>query len=488
MQEISHSQLPAFAGKMTPENFPPVCLIHGQEMLVERAWQAVMEKLLDEEQRELGCETLEGMAENIPDVLEKMNTFALLQGTKVVWFKDAKIFGARSGHQKLVEQIADAYGAGETRSAAKSFLHLCGRLALDAEQAVRNPKAAEPLKALFALIGSEGVTQLGQYCREKGWTAAAAQDQVGALHLAIEKGFPPGHHLLITVSGKVPKTLKLYKLIRDRGVVIDCSVPLGERKADKSAQEQVMRQTLDRLLTAAGKRLPPNLFPRLSQLTGFDLRTFADNVGKLIDYAGSRQEISAADIEAVLRRTKVDPVFELTNAVADRDPRRAFTCLDALLKAEWHPLQILAALANQCRKLLVAKDFVNSQWGRAWTSGMSYPQFQQQVMPAALAFDRHIQEEIAGWGDAGTTTPKAKDGQPTAGDVALAPNPNSAYPVYQTLLKTEKYTLEEILGAMELLSQADLRLKSSATAPGILIKKLVADICRPARLSPRRGS
>jgi putative membrane protein len=38
--------------------------------------------------------------------------------------------------------------------------------------------------------------------------------------------------------------------------------------------------------------------------------------------------------------------------VADRDVGMALFYLDTLLKAEWHPLQMLSALANQVRKLL----------------------------------------------------------------------------------------------------------------------------------------
>ena len=119
------------------------------------------------------------------------------------------------------------------------------------------------------------------------------------------------------------------------------------------------------------------------------------HVEKLIDFVGARDEITAQDIDAVLKRTKIDPVFELTNAVADRNLQQALFQTNALLGAGWHPLQILSALANQVRKLLVAKDFVHSQWGQPWTSGVSYPLFQKRVMPGIQAFDQHNREQNA---------------------------------------------------------------------------------------------
>ena len=174
-------------------------------------------------------------------------------------------------------------------------------------------------------------------------------------------------------------------------------MPLGQKKADKTAQEAVLRQTLERMLAAADKKMAPGLFAKLTALTGFDLPVFIGNLEKLINYSGDRKEITAADMDAMVRRTKLDPIFELTNAMADRDGDRAVSFLHGLLKADWHPLQILAALTNQIRKLLVAKDFSTSKYGSAWSAGISYPQFQDRVLPAIKAFDAGVEDQISAW-------------------------------------------------------------------------------------------
>ncbi len=396
MSEIIHSQLDQHLKGIGSDTQLPVGLIHGQEMLVEQALERLVNHLLAEGERDMCCEVVEGFAENLPDALERMNTFALLAGPKIVVFKEAE----------LTEQ----------------------------------------------------------------------SDYIRTLNDAIGKGFPARHHLIITTSAKVPKNLKLYKTIRDHGLIVDCHVPLGARRADKVAQQNILRQTLETLLARSGKHLAGGLFDKLCRLTGFDLRTFTQNVEKLITYTGQRQEITGQDIEHVLRSTKSDPVYEFTNAVADRNGAQALQLMNNLLRDKWHPLQILSALANQIRKLLMAKDFTQSDSGRIWSPGISYHQFQQQVMPIIQAHDDQIQQRIEQWqaSQAANTSSALKK---SATEMRIAQNPRNPYPVYQTFVKSDRFTRRSLVAALFRLNQADLTLKSSGQDAALVLKSLVLEIC-----------
>jgi DNA polymerase-3 subunit delta len=257
---------------------------------------------------------------------------------------------------------------------------------------------------------------------------------------------------------------------------VDCHVPLGGRRSDKVAQQNVLQQTLKRLLTQSGKHMAGGLFDKLCRLTGFDLRTFAQNVEKLIAYTGQRQEITGQDIDHVLRSTKSDPVYEFTNAVADRNSAQALQLMNTLLRDKWHPLQILSALANQIRKLLMAKDFTQSESGRIWSAGISYQQFQRQVLPIVQTHDDQIQQRIEQWqvsNEAKTSSAVKK----SAAEIRIAPNPRNPYPVYQTLVKTDRFTRRSLVAALFRLNQADLTLKSSGQDAVLVLKSLVLEIC-----------
>jgi DNA polymerase III subunit delta len=481
MTELLHHQLAQHFADRTGPCDTCVYLVHGQEMLVEQSVERVLSHLLGGSDRDLCCQMMPGLAENIPDLLEQMNTFALLAGPKIVLFKDAKLFDARTGQQGLVDQMIDAHAAGNRVQAAKGLLQLCGRLDLDLEAVRQGDYGHSTLKTLHAAVGSGALEQMADHCLTQGWQPLPTQDAVGTLLQAIEKGFPDNHFLIVAVNARVPKNLKFYKALAATGLIVDCNVPIGEGRADKMAQETILRQALEQQLAGAGKTLAPGLFGTLCQLTGFDMRTFSQNVVKLIDYSGERTQITAEDIHHILRRTKSDPIFELTNAVAERNTVQALFYLNTLLQAQWHPLQILAAIANQVRKLLVAKDFAKGKEGRqAWSPGMGYQQFQQAVMPAIQAYDAHNRDKVQQWQCEGHSAPQEKKGTGAA-EVSLAPNPKSAYPVYQTLLKSEKYTLQELVTAMALISQSDVRLKSTGQDPALVIKSAIAHICGAGR-------
>lgn len=476
MAEIVHTFLSEYLKKTASEDCPQVWLIHGQEVLVEKSGQAVCEHLLGKEDREISREMIDGFAQNIPDLLAQLNTFALLANTKVVIFKDAKIFQSSGAQPELAAQIQAAWEDQDIKKAAKSLLSLCGRLGIEIEQIPHQLDAYPDLTSLYQSLGKNAMGQLVNYCEDRGWSAAAADSHMEMLQKGIEKGFPQGHTLLITANTKVPKNLKLYKAIAADGAIVDCSVPLGERRADKDAQHAVLRQTMENMLKKAGKRLAPPLFQDLVDLTGFDLRVFIQNLEKLINYVGNREDITPEDIHALLRRTKSDPLFQLTNAVSDRNVKQALFYAHSLLSAQWHPLQLLAAVANQIRKLLVAKDFAVSAFGQSWSAGMPYAQFQQIAMPAIAAYDEHVGEQMIPW-PVKTSSKKGAGRKDASTDLRLAPNPRNPFPVYQTMLKSEKFSREELLNAMVRLNETDLRLKSSGQDPFIVMKKTILNIC-----------
>jgi DNA polymerase III subunit delta len=474
MTEITRSQLDAWITKTAPAQRPAVWLIHGEQLLVERSAASLVEHLLAGGPRELGSIGMEGMAENIPDLLEQMNTFGLLSADKVIVFKDARLFEARGGSAAIIQQIEQAAHNQQPAKAGRHLRAFCSRSGINPEDLQTGSDLGNPdIKTLRDALGAEILHQVVQHALTQ--SGADAESHVDALLAAIEKGFPTGHHLVITVYSKAPKNYKLYKCIAKQGVVIDCSVPAGERRADKTAQEAVLRESWEQQLRKAGKAAGPGVFEAVSQLTGFDLANFYQGTEKLIDYAGDRAQISVADVHAILHRTKTDPVYELTNAVAERNLPQALFFLNSL-SADLHPLQIVAALANQMRKLLLARDFIDSEFGRAFSGGISYPQFQQQVMPAVLAYDAYLQKIPAAWQEEGAEQdPKA------VSELRLAPQPKNAYPVYQTLTKAHKFSQPDLIGALDHISRADMLLKSTGRNATLVLTQVLQAICRAGR-------
>jgi DNA polymerase-3 subunit delta len=148
-----------------------------------------------------------------------------------------------------------------------------------------------------------------------------------------------------------------------------------------------------------------------------------------------------------------------------------------------HPLQILAAMTNQIRKLLMAKDFVESPHGSQWQTGARYDFFKSRISPAIQNYDRTLLEHLEGWegllavaSDDMTERAKKKSSKIRT-DLMILKNPQNPYPVYQLLLKSDRFAKSELLSAVEHLHQADLKLKRSGQRPQLILEEFILKLC-----------
>jgi DNA polymerase-3 subunit delta len=218
------------------------------------------------------------------------------------------------------------------------------------------------------------------------------------------------------------------------------------------------------------------------------LRTFCNNLEKLINWVGNRVEITIKDVEAVLQRTKRDPIYEMTNALADRKTESALFFLNSILSSGIHPLQVLAALVNQVRKLLLAKGFINSPQGKDWQGACPYAYFQKVILPAIVEYDRKLLDLMDKWQTMLITEPdlqktgKSKKGKKTRNkastDLLIAKTPKNPYPIYLLLKKSDGFSQDKLISAMEALADVDKKLKTSSQSPKLVLEKAILSICK----------
>jgi DNA polymerase III subunit delta len=111
------------------------------------------------------------------------------------------------------------------------------------------------------------------------------------------------------------------------------------------------------------------------------------------------------------------------------------------------------------------------------------------VLPAIKSFDEQIAGEIAAWQSAGAGEKQGREnkgGSKTQFDLALAANPYNAYPIYQTLVKSDNYSIVELVAALAQVSRVDVRLKTTGQDPAAVLASLVVSICRKVDPAPRR--
>jgi DNA polymerase-3 subunit delta len=497
MSTISYKDIKKYLAERGEGPFAPVYLIFGEDMLTKNCFDELLNALLPASKRSINYDPLDGTQENIHTVIERVNTFSLLPGAKVTALRDSRIFYARQDKDRILDNAKTAYQDDNIKKASGYLLSLMGFLNLTFED-LDTPNREKSLGRDNAAGADDAwLDEIIAYCREKGLSIPSARDDSRILQQAVENGFPQNNHLIITTD-MVDKRRGLFKTLTRKGVVVDCSVPKGDRQADRIVKESVLVEKMNAILGAGKKTMNQATYTALYEMTGFDLRTFANNLEKLISYVGDREEITIEDVKSVLQRTKTDPIYELTNALADRSADRSLFFLTSLLSSDIHPLQVFAALINQIRKLLLVKDFVESPYGNGWQAACPYNYFQKHIIPAIVEYDRRLLDEIGSWQDMLKTHKVLQDGSEirpkmkkskTATDLIIAKNPKNAYPIYQLFKKSERFSKKDLLKAVESLNAADKRLKSGSQKPKLVLEKVILGICRTEKISdPQQGA
>ena len=470
----------------------PFYMLFGEEVLYRKILDRLLRTLLGEASRAVNYEPFEGLNENVPAALAAINTYSLMAEPKVVALTDARLFLSRQNEDRLWQL---AYDAARSDKLVKAARHLRDGLSLHRLE-WEDLEGRDDWQALLGASPDGGdwswARPVVAYCRENALGIPQAADPAQALAAAIVKGFPAGHHLIITTPW-VDKRRRLFQTLKENGVIIDCRVPSGERKADRAAQTEVLDHTVDDILLRHRKKMGPDARQALYGLTGFDLRTVVTNVEKLVNFSGDRSEIVSDDVRRSLVRTRRDPLYELTNAVTDRNLDKSLFYLRSLMDSgEFdHPLPLLAAVTNQVRKLIVAKDFSRSAFGQGWHAGCSYPLFQQQVVPAIKAYDDQLLDRLGQW-QAALAPPapaKGKKKRPPPkkinSDLSLMGRARSPYPVYRILAKADRFSRRELRAALGAVSRADRRLKRAGAGGRLILEQVIIGICRRGSPSPR---
>ena len=467
-----------------------VYLIYGEEVLCKTAFKKLLDTLVPADRHRFNYEPVDDATGGVYEAIEKLNTFSLLSGPKVVGLLEPRLFDSGPDAGRILRSARQAHAARNMSRAAADLLRFMGLANLTFED-LSGANRQQSLQAAAELAEEDGwLDDIVAFCQDNGHVVQPPADSESALCRALEKGFPAGNHLLITTD-TIDKRKKLFKMIRELGVVIDCSVPTGDRKSDKKIQEAVLVETMNAVLAGSGKSIDRDAFTALQEMTGFNIRAFTGNVEKLVNFVGDRSQITRTDIVAALKRTKKDPVYALTGAVAVRNLEDALFYLNTLMSEGLdaiRPEQILVAILNQVRKLLRVKEFTSGPFGSVWFSGCPFNQFTAAVMPVVQQFDAELvdrkqqwQDQLSGADHHKNLSPPKKGGKkkkPPATDLSIVKNPNNPYPVYQLFLSAENYAKQELLQAFEHLSRADLRIKTSGDNRRLILEEVILGICK----------
>ena len=170
----------------------------------------------------------------------------------------------------------------------------------------------------------------------------------------------------VFTESEVDKRSKLYKTVQAGGCVVEFS----------AQDESTLKRWIAGVLKKEGKRISESTVNLFLQKTGTDMDNIYMELEKLICYCMERDVVEAIDVETVCTNRISNHIFDMINAIADRQLQHALKLYYDLLALKEPPMRILFLIARQCNMLLQvkemkAKGFDNKTMG----SKLSLPPF-----------------------------------------------------------------------------------------------------------------
>lgn len=170
----------------------------------------------------------------------------------------------------------------------------------------------------------------------------------------------------VFTESEVDKRSKLFKTVQSKGCVVEFAVQ----------NEQTLMRWIAGLLKNEGKRITESTVQLLLTKTGTDMENIQMELEKLISYCMDRDVITNEDVEAICTTRISNHIFDMINAIADKQTKTALELYYDLLALKEPPMRILFLIARQCNILLQVKEMKNKGYdNKAIASAVGVPPF-----------------------------------------------------------------------------------------------------------------
>lgn len=156
----------------------------------------------------------------------------------------------------------------------------------------------------------------------------------------------PPDTIIIFDEDKTDARSRLYKAVAKNGYCAKLDTP-------DSTQ---LYKWIAGILAAHGKKIRRNTLEFLIERVGTDMAAIKNELDKLVDYSGDREEITSQDISDICSLHLESAVYAMIDAITDKDRDRAMRLYDGFLKNKESPYTILKLLSRQFSLLYQTKQ------------------------------------------------------------------------------------------------------------------------------------
>jgi len=218
------------------------------------------------------------------------------------------------------------------------------------------------------------------------------------------------------VEGKIDGRAKLYKKVMEKGTIVEITPVRGSR----------LIKWLSSRLAAEGKQMDKRAMEYLIACSGDNLAIIEQELHKIFLYTENVKVISLDIIKEIIGKSSKVSIFEVVDAVGDRDAARAIELIRGMLATGVPPVYIFFMIVRQFRLMLHVKDLLNE--------GFSEKQAASQLQLHPYAFRKALEQ-------------------------------------------SKNFSESDLKRIFKYLLQVDLSLKTSSVSPRLLLEVAVLSMC-----------
>lgn len=170
-----------------------------------------------------------------------------------------------------------------------------------------------------------------------------------AEELADYMGELPETSYFIFTESEVDKRGKLFKQVKKYGSVVEF----------KRQTESVLMQWILGRLNREGKKITRPVMELFLSKTGNDMELIEQELEKLLCYTLEKEVIEEADVEAICANQITGKIFEMVDAIAGKEQKRALDLYYDLLTLKEPPMRILFLVTRQFQILMQVKGMAD---------------------------------------------------------------------------------------------------------------------------------
>jgi len=457
----------------------PVYLLHGDEPQFLRAASArILELLLPAEQRATNLTVLDG---NDPESYTEANLTTALsggtlgffdEGVQVVLVKNPPVSARRSkDDEAFAEAVKSALAAAENpesadwkavRAAIQKARAAAPAFGKALEAAVEEFRRTHVTPDLSAEVNEAGASEekmlseaelraFAELCSKpevlEGFSAAAAV----RLHPLEEFCANPveGKRLIIYSETKLKANSTLIKAVQAAGGVV--------LSLNKLQSGEDLTTFVSSLFKRFKKRLTPEAAAELEVRCGRKAAELQQAAQVLALYTGEKRLIEAEDVRQVVADSVEVSVFELTDALGERNLAKALHLLQQMLDARTEPWLIFSLLVRQFRLLAQARLLLDESGVRVG-KGKTYYQVRQRVLPQLKAYAERLPDNSK------LNLLKQHD-----------------FVVYKSLMQAQRFSTAQALASLQFLHTLEFQLKTEGSQKAGLQRALEGAVIRLAK-------